>query len=113
MKSLDLYLSSKQLNILKLEIENLTNKLHENEKEIENLQTTIKNEEDNSRIARTGLTEKENFITLSMEKISQTKSEFENSKRLIILNKERLLEIDEITKKNLEIDKAKKKIRAK
>ena len=63
MKSLDLYLSSKQLNILKLEIENLTNKLHENEKEIENLQITIKNEEDNSRIARTGLTEKENFIT--------------------------------------------------
>ena len=32
MKSLDLYLSSKQLNILKLKIENLTNKLHENEK---------------------------------------------------------------------------------
>ncbi|MEC8517708.1 MAG: AAA family ATPase, partial [Verrucomicrobiota bacterium] len=84
MKSLDLYLSSKQLNILKLKIENLTNKLHENEKEIENLQITIKNEEDNSRIARTGLTEKENFITLSMEKISQTKSEFENSKQLII-----------------------------
>ena len=111
MKSLDLYLSSKQLNILKLKIENLTNKLHENEKEIENLQITIKNEEDNSRIARTGLTEKENFITLSMEKISQTKSEFENSKRLIILNKERLLEIDEITKKNnLEIDKAKKRL---
>ena len=41
------------------------------EKEIENLQITIKNEEDNSRIARTGLTEKENFITLSMEKISK------------------------------------------
>ena len=110
-KTLDLYLSSKQLNSLKLKIENLTKKLAENEKNIAELQTKIKNEEDNSRVARTGLTEKEDQITLSMEKISHTKSELENSKRIIILNKERLLEIDEITKKNSqETNKAKNKL---
>ena len=53
------------------------------------IQQQIKDEEEKSKSARSGLTELDTEINQILEKISSTKSDLENSKRLIILNKER------------------------
>ena len=74
----------------------------------------LKNEEEKSKSARSGLTEIDTDINQILEKISSTKSDLENSKRLIILNKERIEELKEIEKKNNnETIKAKDKLKRK
>ena len=111
-RSLDLYISSKQLNSYKENIDNLINKLKINEEDLSKIQQQINDEEEKSKAARSGLTEVDTNINQILEKISSTKSDLENSKRLIILNKERIEELNEIEKKNNnETIKAKEKLK--
>ena len=75
-RSLDLYISSKQLNSYKENIDNLNNKLKTNEEDLLYIQKQIK-EEEKSKSARSGLTEIDTEINQILEKISSTKSDLE------------------------------------
>ena len=110
-RTLDLYISSKQLISYKENIDNIINKLKINEEDLSNIQKKIGEEEENSKTARSSLTETDEKINHMLEKISSTKSDLENSKRLIILNNERIGELNDIEKKNnIETVKAKDKL---
>ena len=69
-RSLDLYISSKQLNSYKENIDNLNNKLKTNEEDLLYIQKQIKEEEEKSKSARSGLTNIDTEINQILEKIS-------------------------------------------
>ena len=99
-KTLDLYISGKQVEKFNSHIMQLDTNLNEINKSTLTLQEIIQNEEEKADIARNSLGKIEESISKNLEIFSDLKSEIEQAKQLILVNKDRIIELEDLAERN-------------
>ena len=100
LKKLDLFISNKQIRKYEDHLQFLNESLKNLKNDIHLLESNIHEEEENAKHARNSLGIVEKDISDNLELLSKTKSQLDQAEQLVIVNNERIDELNQLSERN-------------